>query len=173
MVFVVDNAGCSFLLLGDSIFSAVFSSAGAELFISSSVSSWGCKLSKGIARGINDRTIRWARSVPPNLESCKHRINHIKIGKITEYAMYFIEIRKSGECKLFIIGDNGKSTESPTCFILRRQGWADGVSSVELEVSSVELEVSSVELEGDVLVEVEELVKVCSLFSGNSGGVNR
>ena len=77
--------------------------------------------------------------------------------------MYFIEIRKSGECKLFIIGDNGKSTESPTCFILRRQGWADGVSSVELEVSSVELE-------GDVLVEVEELVKVCSLFSGNSGG---
>ena len=91
--------------------------------------------------------------------------------------MYFIEIRKSGECKLFIIGDNGKSTESPTCFILRRQGWADGVSSVELEVSSVELEVSSVELEvssveleGDVLVEVEELVKVCSLFSGNSGG---
>lgn len=129
MVFVVDNAGCSFLLLGNSIFSAVFSSAGAELFISSSVSSWGRKLSKGIARGINDRTIRWERSVPSNLEPGIHRISHIEIGK---------------------------SIENTTYFILRRPGWAD--------------EVSFVELGGDASEEGEEVVEVDSLFSGNSGG---
>ena len=152
MVFILDIAGESFLFLLDLSFSVVSSSmrvsgvsssARVEFFILSCVSFCGLKVIRESRVSANNRVIRWERSMPPNLESGVHRMSHVK---------------------------NGKSTESPTCLILRRRGWADGVFSVELEVSSVELEVSSVELEGDVLVEAEELVKVCPLFSGNSGG---